>query len=308
MFCFLTALLQLQHRALMSCAIADCYSRSCRSQIDRRNQKGRSSLKKQLFYSLAAVAATFGFLAWAPVHPLQATETKPAFEKVTPVVFQAAGPNAASIQSSVDQFRLALGGVNNGNGAGPLDTGRREINWDGGGNNPATSPGPTPFQVFLNTRGAEMTTPGTGFVQATPDGLAETFKDATLATTFAAFSPLRLFASIGSNVTDVAFFIPGTTGGVVAQTSAFGVVFSDVDKENSTRVKFFDAYGRLLYMADAPESPGTATFSFIGVQFPDARIAYVRIVSGAEVREHGPKKRDVVVMDDFIYGEPQAIQ
>jgi hypothetical protein len=32
-----------------------------------------------------------------------------------PIVFQVAGPNAASIQSSVDQFRAALGGVNNGN-------------------------------------------------------------------------------------------------------------------------------------------------------------------------------------------------
>src|SRR5947208_14055913 len=49
----------------------------------------------------------------------------------TPTVFQAAGPNAASIQSSVDAFRAALGN-NNGNAAQPFPTGRREINWDGG--------------------------------------------------------------------------------------------------------------------------------------------------------------------------------
>src|SRR5262245_31127392 len=48
-----------------------------------------------------------------------------------PTVFQAAGPNVSSIQSAVDQFRIALGGDNNGVAAG-TDTGRREINWDGG--------------------------------------------------------------------------------------------------------------------------------------------------------------------------------
>ena len=41
---------------------------------------------------------------------------------VTPTVFQAAGPSAASIQSTVDQFRAALGAVNNGNNPGqPAD-------------------------------------------------------------------------------------------------------------------------------------------------------------------------------------------
>src|SRR5262249_50715390 len=71
---------------------------------------------------------------------------------VPATVFQAAGPNAASIQSTVDQFRGALGTTNNGNAPGPLLAGRREINWDGGGST-NTSPGPTPFTVFLNSRG-----------------------------------------------------------------------------------------------------------------------------------------------------------
>ena len=45
------------------------------------------------------------------------------------------GGNAstASIQATVDAFRAALGNPNNGNAAGPLASGRREINWDGGG-------------------------------------------------------------------------------------------------------------------------------------------------------------------------------
>ena len=41
-------------------------------------------------------------------------------EFVPPTVFQAAGPDATSIQGSVDDFRAALGNPNNGNSAGPL--------------------------------------------------------------------------------------------------------------------------------------------------------------------------------------------
>src|SRR3954454_6352889 len=80
---------------------------------------------------------------------------------VAPTVFQAAGPNAASIQSTVDAFRAALGAPNNGNAPGPLANGRREINWDGGGSDTTTAP-VNPFNVFLNTRGAQFTTPGIG--------------------------------------------------------------------------------------------------------------------------------------------------
>ena len=93
-----------------------------------------------------------------------------------PVVFQAAGPTIASIQSMVDAFRAALGAVNNGNVAGPLAEGRREINWDGGGST-ATSLVPTPFDGFLVTRGGRFITPGSGFVQAPVEGLVDVFKN-----------------------------------------------------------------------------------------------------------------------------------
>src|SRR5687767_4490652 len=39
------------------------------------------------------------------------------------------GANAAAIQPAINQFRIDLGGVNNGDGGHSL-TGRREINWD----------------------------------------------------------------------------------------------------------------------------------------------------------------------------------
>ena len=76
-----------------------------------------------------------------------------------PTVFQAAGPTKDSIQGMVNAFRAALGEPNNANAPGPLSSGRREINWDGGGVDTTTAP-VTPFNVFLNTRGGQFTTPG----------------------------------------------------------------------------------------------------------------------------------------------------
>jgi len=130
---------------------------------------------------------------------------------VAPAVFQAAGPTAASIQSTVDAYRAALGNVNNGNNPGPLASGRREINWDGG--NPAimdTTPPVNPFNVFLNTRGTRFTTPGMGLSQAAPVGLETLFANPNYGEIFKAFSPSRLFTPVGSNVTDGFFFVPGT--------------------------------------------------------------------------------------------------
>ena len=137
---------------------------------------------------------------------------------VPPTVFQAAGPTSASIQSTVDAYRAALGEPNNANAPGPLTTGRREINWDGGGNNDMTQPLPpvTPFDVFFNTRGGRFTTPGTGLTQAPPEGgpqggLAGLFNNPTYGDIFSTFSPLRLFTPVDSNITEAVFFVPSGT-------------------------------------------------------------------------------------------------
>ena len=246
--------------------------------------------------------------------PVQAHGTEEGKAKdLDPVVFQAAGPTAASIQSMVDAFRTAIGGANNGNVAGPIATGRREINWDGGGST-ATSIVPTPFDGFLINRGARFTTRGDGFVQAPVEGLAATFNNPSYATEFKAFSPVRLFSPLDSNVTTTQFFVPGG-GDVAATTKAFGAVFSDVDQQNgkwgnnaSTVILFYGIYGNLLYRADVPASEGEASFSFVGVLFDDAGVGFVRIRTGdALPGADDTSKRDVVMMDDFIYGEPQRV-
>jgi hypothetical protein len=95
-----------------------------------------------------ALAALTGVTSLASAQPaLAQSDDANRFE--TPTVFQAAGPSAASIQSTVDQFRAALGAVNNANTPGQT-SGRREINWDGGSPaNAATSLSGTPLTAFL---------------------------------------------------------------------------------------------------------------------------------------------------------------
>lgn len=240
------------------------------------------------------------------------------FDPLEVTVFQAAGPNTSAIQSTVDQFRLALGGINNGNAPGPLATGRREINWDGGGST-ATSLVPTPFDGFLIGRGTRFTTTGSGFVQAPASGLADFFGNLSYATIFKPFSPVRLFSPVASNLTDTVFFVPGGSG-TPAQTRGFGAVFSDIDapdgsgpadkqgnRHASTLIEFFDKDGEVLFSSFAPASPGDGSLTFFGIVLRDDRIARVRIIAGTTPGIDDSRKSDVVMMDDFIYGEPQPI-
>jgi len=227
-----------------------------------------------------------------------------------PVTFSVGGDStAASIQATVDSFRAALGNPNNGNAPGPLAGGRREINWDGGGSN-ATTPAVTPFDVFLNTRGALFATPGTGLSQATPDGLALLFVNPTYETIFSTFSALRLFAPVGSNITDGLFFLPGSNGAVPATISGFGAVFTDVDLANTTTIAYFNADDDLLFSAPVPTGTvANGSLSFLGVVFDAGeRIARVRITTGnAALGPNDGSGTDVVGMDDFLYGEPRAV-
>jgi len=259
-----------------------------------------------------------GFVALACVVVLSLSGPAPA----SPVIFSASGADAASIQSTVDAFRTALGGINNGNLPGSQGSGRREINWDGGTattNTVTNAPLLNTFNSGGTTRGGVFTTPGTGFIQGPPTGvggppnvgLVDQFNNATYSA-FRVFSPNRLFSAIGSNVTDAFFFIPGTN--TPAATPGFGVVFSDVDLLNSTSIQFFDVLGTPLTLPIfAQPQPLNVNngLSFLGVVFnAGEQIGFARITSGNAVP--GPNANDgggtdVVFMDDFIFGEPRAI-
>jgi hypothetical protein len=226
-------------------------------------------------------------------------------------VFSDSGANAAAITDTVDAFRAALGNPNNGNNPGPLAPGRREINWDGGGPPVIDGTAPvTPFTVFQNTRGATFTTPGTGLTQAAATGgqLSLDVINPQYAALFAPFSPNRLFAPTGSNITDGFFSIPGTGGTVPAGVRGFGVVFSDVDLAG-TSLAFTTTTGASSLLPVATFL-GNQTFSFLGASLEPAEglITSVRIITGTSAL--GPSESstlDLVVMDDFLYGEPQAV-
>jgi hypothetical protein len=278
-------------------------------------------------YLPLAFATSFGLLSITlsiAIRPTHAQDTTRR-DFVAPTVFQAAGPNIASIQSAVDAYRAELGNPDNRN-AGPLDTGHREINWDGGGGVDTTTAPVTPFNTFLNTRGAQFTTPGIGLSQAPPSGgpqggLAVLFNNASYGTIFKTFSPLRLFTPVGSNITDALFFLPASNGNTPATVSGFGAVFTDVDQPDgsgpggkhgnrgaSTLMEFFGVNGDLLFSSYVPASPGDGSLSFFGIKFNDARIARVRITAGdAAPGPDDDSKNDIVMMDDFIYGEPKAL-
>jgi hypothetical protein len=281
---------------------------------------------KQSVTNSNIVIAAFGLLSM--LLPVSQSAYAQGKEFVAPVVFQAAGSTAASIQSPVDAFRAALGNPNNGNNPGPLASGRREINWDGGNPNVLDTTAPvTPFNVFLNTRGSQFTTPGLGLSQAPPSGgpqggLAVLFGNPTYGKIFRTFSPSRLFTPVGSNITEGLFFIPGTNGTVHATVRGFGAVFTDVDQPDgsgpggkkgnrhaSTLIEYFGADGKLLFSSFVSASPGDGNLSFFGIVFDDARIARVRIETGdVAPGPNDDRKHDIVVMDDFIYGEPQLLK
>jgi hypothetical protein len=270
----------------------------------------------------ATVIAAFGVLSMV----LAVSETAQAqANQPTPLVFQAAGPDAASIQSTVDAFRASLGD-NNLNHPGPIQKGRREINWDGGNPNLLdTTPPVNPFLVFLNTRGSQFKTPGLGLSQAPPSGgtqggLAVLFGNPNYAKIFKTFSRSRLFTPVGSNITEASFSIPGTNGNAPASVRGFGAVFTDVDQPDgsvlsaarsnraSTLIEYFGKDGRLLFSSAVPAAPGEGNLSFFAIKFDDARIASVRIIAGnVAPGPNDDRQHDIVMMDDFIYGEPQLL-
>ena len=221
------------------------------------------------------------------------------------------GPTDATLLAARDAFRTDLGGGTTVGANGSFGGLRREINWDGV---PAAQSAPNNLAAnFFNSnspRGVVFSTPGTGFrvSGATTDAgagqpAAANFGDinATYTATFQPFSAQRLFTSLGSNITDVNFFVPGTSAPSLVK--GFGSIFSDVDVSGTATIQLFDASNNSLGTFNSP----VGSLSFLGVSYPSAVISRARIISGnaalgAGVNDGGAT--DLVVMDDFIYGEP----
>jgi hypothetical protein len=252
-------------------------------------------LRRSLFLFVVAVAVSIAVSSAA-----QAGGGAPAVN-----VQQAAGTSAAAIQSAVDAYRADLGTLNP-NVAGSFGSGRREINWDGVPD-AFSAPNLMPADFFnVNSpRGAVFATSGSGFQVSANAGVAPIEFDninPTYSSLFTIFSPQRLFTALDSKRLTVRFFVPGST--TPATSSGFGAVFTDVDRRG-TKISYFNAEGDELATFSVPISPGSETLSFLGVRFLDDRVAMVKITSGrSRLGPNETRARDLVVMDDFIYGEP----
>jgi len=236
-----------------------------------------------------------------------ATLLAPSASQAVTLTYSAAGVNAAAIQGTVDAFRADLGALNP-NVAGSFGSGRREINWDGVPNTFA-APNNLPANFFnVNSpRGVVFSTPGTGFQVSANAGIAPVEFgniDPNYPDFFATFSSQRLFTALGSTITDVAFFVAGTT--TAALTRGFGSVFTDVDRANTSSIEYFDVNNTSLGLFSVASISGNQTLSFLGVTFDAPVVSKVRITSGNQVLTAGNTAFDLVVMDDFIYGEPVA--
>jgi hypothetical protein len=217
--------------------------------------------------------------------------------------------SSGAIEADVDVFRALLGGPNNNALPGEQPSGRREINWDGV---PASFTNvPTFPNDFFNTNSTR------GLVyQLTGNHLEvsdQSFVDVNpaYAGKFVPFSGHKTFSPIGTIATEVDFFVAGTD--TKAAVRGVGVVFLDVDKFGSSGIELLGENGVDLGIFFAPVRSDRRGASFVGVAFRNPMITHVHIRTGdgvlaanqIDISDGGP--RDLVVMDDIIYGEPTAL-
>ncbi len=255
--------------------------------------------------SVAPAPTTVPSVATAPTAAIQAAQTEP-------VVITAAGKQPGDIRAKVNEYRQLLGQPDNAGIPGTQPAGHREINWDGVPDELA-APNTYVGDFFNATqppraRGAVLATPGTGLMVSAdgdnPTGTPPRFGNIndSYSNIFTAYSGERMFSPVGSNIVDLTFFVPGTQTPAVVR--GFGAVYADVDTDH-TAFEYFDIGGNSLGTFATPISDNG--LSFLGVAFPKPAVHRVRIAYGtAALGPNDGPTNDVAVMDDFIYGEPQA--
>ncbi|HEX6190995.1 MAG TPA: hypothetical protein VFZ42_01470 [Chitinophagaceae bacterium] len=224
-----------------------------------------------------------------------------------PVIISGTG----NITAKVNEFRALLGSTLNTT-KGHTE-GRREINWDGVPDMFATQK--LPFDFFNPVADGSPENLQRGFLYSTDtdariSSSAFTNLEPANGTEFFSFSGSKTFSAVSSNLWNVEFEVAGAR--VAASVNGFGAVFSDVDDPASTSIEYFSG-NRSLGTYFVPVHSGSS-HSFLGVYFPNEKVTKVRIMQGAATVGAGVKDisvggtKDLVIMDDFLYDEPVAIQ
>ena len=191
-------------------------------------------------------------------------------------VLTANSHNAEGLEGTVNAFQALLGGDNNGNAAGPIANGRRQINWDAGVvpfdmpanffNNAGVFP-PTRGAVFSTNAGNEFRVSNSNLVKNPGDPVDNLFDslNSDYANQFISFSNDRIFTPVGTNVMNVKFFVPATD--IAATVKGFGAVFTDVDIAGTTKLDFYNVADDLVGTEFAEVKDGG--LSFVGASFDD---------------------------------------
>mmetsp|Transcript_52257 Transcript_52257/g.78049 ORF Transcript_52257/g.78049 Transcript_52257/m.78049 type:complete len:268 (-) Transcript_52257:1358-2161(-) len=234
-------------------------------------------------------------------------------------------------QKKFATFQSILGDVNNNSGPATQENGFRSINWDVG-----AVPFDMPGDFFSTTadRGLTVSSKYNQFRVSNPTDGIDDYKFDSInpiaSEEFSTFSPKRLFTPVrGDNEIEITFTVPGTDR--PAAVNGFGAIFVDVDEKDTIKMSFYDAYGCELYHAYVDRKD--EGLSLLGVAFGEGEnvVAKVVITLGnaaidlwapceqrrmseeANVNLRGLKKKDrgcpfdIVVLDDFTYGEPVEI-
>jgi hypothetical protein len=254
---------------------------------------------KKLFIPLYIVALVASLLIIVLVSCKKESNEK------QPQIFKAAG----DINGTITDFRNLLGNLNTTPGA---TSGRREINWDGVPDNmvgqalPNDFFNPTDVGAPIARQRGLIYAAGVGEFQVSNSNFSNI--DPASAGELSAFSGTKTFANISTNLWPIGFQVAGET--TAAFSRGVGIVFSDVDLPTSTSLEFFEgekSLGRFF----VPPHTTTSSFSFLGVYFPgNERITKVQvkhdgILSDGQKDISAGGQHDLVIFDDFIYGEPQ---
>lgn len=213
------------------------------------------------------------------------------------------------IHPKLNEFRKLLGSTLNT--APNVTGGRREINWDG---LPDSFVGKELPNDFFNPTSANadasmqrgLVYASSGEFRISNNNFSEV--NAAASSEFASFSGKKTFANISSALWEVIPKKPGFNRSAFIR--GFGIVFSDVDRDNSTSIEFFNGE-KSLGKFFAPAHNATSSFSFLGVYFKDEQVTRIQVghdgnlASGEKDITQGGA-HDLIVLDDFLYSEPVA--
>jgi hypothetical protein len=258
-----------------------------------------------------------------------------------------AGHPATPVQvlDGTDNNQIIVDGVKGPSGTQP--TGHREVVWDGVPEALRNRPDFNPEFFDRQDQGTAGVRGGivfrsTGAGQEVNDAFAGAIPDAALvgppanenapvggdfsniASVYSgnllAFTQSASFAPLGSTTTEITFRVPGSQDRAVVH--GLGIVFSSVDKPNSSYVEYFDEAGNVVAKIFSPvqdqgrfpfEGPAIAerfSYTFVGYNDASKRIARVVVVSGDvpvdEAQGDFPAiPGDVAIFDDVYYSEPE---